>query len=65
MRKWKFQPVDGTKALARHGIVPSTLVFVGTGKTFWVFEAGTLYLGINDYFVDDNGGGFNVTVSVN
>lgn len=62
--KWKFHPVDGTKALARNGILPNTLVFVGTGKTFWVFEAGTLYLGINDYNVSGNGGGFTVTVSV-
>jgi hypothetical protein len=61
---WKFQPVDGAKALARNGIVPSTLVFVGTGKTFYVREAGTLYLGINDDLVGDNGGGFTVTVSV-
>jgi hypothetical protein len=63
--KWKFRPVDGTKVLARNGILPNTLVFVGTGKTFWVFEAGTLYLGINDDLVGDNGGGFNVTVNVN
>ena len=64
VNSWKFQPVDGTKNLARHGILPNTLVLVGFKRTFYVLEAGTLYLGINDYFVGDNGGGFNVTVDV-
>jgi len=61
---WKFQPVDGTKDIARVGIVPNTLFLVGATKTIWVREAGTLYLGINDYFVSDNGGGFSVIVNV-
>jgi len=61
---WKFRPVDGTKGVVRIGIMPNTLFFVGAGKTIWVREAGTLFLGINDYFVSDNGGGFSVIVSV-
>lgn len=64
VNSWKFQPVDGTKVLARNGIVPSTLVFVGTDRTFYPREAGTLYLGINDDLAGDNTGGFTVTVSV-
>ena len=55
-----FSPVDGTKALARVGIMPNKLFFIGEGKTFDVDYAGTLYLGINDCWVGDNGGGFNV-----
>ena len=59
-----FNPVDGTKDTTRVGIMPNTLFFIGTGKTFSVTQAGTLYLGINDINPGDNGGGFNVTVSV-
>ena len=59
-----FKPIDGTKNLTRVGILPRGLFFVGTGKTFQVTEPGTLFLGINDNWVGDNGGGFNVTVSV-
>ena len=59
-----FQAIDGTKNNAKLGIMPGNLFFIGTGKTFPVTEAGTLYLGINDDILGDNGGGFNVTVSV-
>jgi hypothetical protein len=59
-----FQAIDGTKNNAQLGIMPGGLFFVGTGKTFPVSEAGTLYLGINDTIVSDNSGGFNVDVSV-
>jgi hypothetical protein len=58
-----FMPVDGTKGLAARGIEPSRLFFVGNGITFDVAEPGTVFLGINDYYVGDNGGGFWVTVS--
>ncbi len=58
-----FSPVDGTKAVARVGIMPGGLFFIGTGKTFSVGGAGTLFLGINDWYVGDNGGGFTVTVT--
>jgi len=58
-----FAAVDGTKALAAVGIMPGGLVFIGTGKTFHVKEAGTLFLGINDQIMGDNGGGFTVSVT--
>jgi len=43
--------------------MPNGLFFIGTGKTFSVHHAGTLFLGINDTLVGDNSGGFNVTVT--
>jgi hypothetical protein len=58
-----FAAVDGTKALAAVGIMPNGLFFIGTGKTFVVKQAGTLFLGINDQIVGDNGGGFTVAVT--
>lgn len=58
-----FSALDGTKNVTKVGIMPCNLFFIGTGKTFPVSEAGTLYLGINDWYVGDNGGGFNVTVT--
>jgi hypothetical protein len=63
VQKTGFSPIDGTKGVAKVGIMPCNLFFIGTGKTFPVSEAGTLYLGINDWYVGDNGGGFNVTVT--
>jgi len=59
-----FSAIDGTKNSARVGIMPGWLFFIGEGKTFDVKEAGTLFLGINDQLVSDNGGGFNVEVTV-
>lgn len=58
-----FNPLDGTKNMTQVGVLPDGLFFIGTGKTGSVNEAGTLYLGINDYGAADNSGGFNVTVS--
>jgi len=58
-----FSALDGTKAVTHVGIMPNGLFFIGTGKTFRVTEAGTLFLGINDIWVGDNGGGFTVTVA--
>jgi hypothetical protein len=60
----RFTAIDGTKNAAKVGIMPGYLFFIGTGKSFPVSEAGTLFLGINDMIVGDNSGGFNVTVSV-
>lgn len=59
-----FSPLDGTKAVTRVGIMPNRLFLIGEGRTFDAPGAGTLYLGINDCWVGDNGGGFNVEVSV-
>jgi hypothetical protein len=58
-----FQAIDGTKNLTGVGIQPYFVHFIGTGGTFNVKEAGTLFLGINDCCVSDNSGGFNVTVT--
>lgn len=58
-----FQAIDGTKNLVRVGIKPDDLFFIGAGRTFDVGEAGTLFLGINDTIVSDNGGGFTVEVT--
>jgi hypothetical protein len=59
-----FNALDGTKNVTKVGIMPGYIFFIGTGKTFSVSQAGTLFLGINDTIVTDNSGGFNVTVSV-
>ena len=58
-----FQAVDGTKNLVRVGIKPDALFLIGSGKTFEVGEAGTIFLGINDGYVGDNSGGFTVEVT--
>ncbi len=58
-----FQPLDGSKNVVPVGIMPGTVFFIGTGRTITVTEAGTLFLGINDWWVPDNSGGFNVTVT--
>ena len=59
-----FSAIDATKDAARIGIMPGWLFFIGEGKTIDAKEAGTLFLGINDCWVGDNSGGFNVEVSV-
>lgn len=58
-----FNAIDGTKDATQVGIRPGWLSLIGTGKTFSVTEPGTLFLGINDWIVGDNGGGFNVEVT--
>jgi hypothetical protein len=58
-----FKAIDGTKNATRVGIKPSQLFFIGESKNFDVKEAGTLFLGINDWNAGDNSGGFNVTVT--
>ena len=63
VQKKGFNPLDGTKCVTRVGIMPNGLFFIGTGKKVWAGQAGTLFLGINDWIVSDNSGGFNVTVS--
>ncbi|MGB6691641.1 MAG: hypothetical protein WBE76_27705 [Terracidiphilus sp.] len=58
-----FSPLDGTKDVAPVGVMPNTLLLVGDGITYNATEAGTLYLGINDWYVSDNGGGYTVQVA--
>ena len=61
----KFSAIDGTKRVVRVGTVPEALFFVGEGMTYEAKEeAGTLYLGINDWITSNNGGAFVVDVSV-
>jgi len=62
-QKAGFSAVDGTKNATPVGILPNGLFFIGTGKTFSVHHAGTLFLGIDDNGVSDNSGGFTVTVT--
>jgi hypothetical protein len=57
-----FAAEDGTKNLTTVGIAPTQLFFIGASKSFTVPGAGTLYLGINDWIVGDNSGGFTVQV---
>jgi hypothetical protein len=63
MNRPGFQAIDGTKNVAKVGIAPDLLFFIGEGKTIQTDEAGTLFLGINDWYVSDNGGEFVVQVS--
>ena len=61
-----FSPVDGTKgtpSAPKVGILPTGLVFIGTGRTIVAEEAGTLFLGINDDNAASNGGAFLVSVT--
>ncbi len=58
-----FAPVDGTKQLAHVGISPNALFFVGAYTTVEVSGPGTLFLGINDPIVGDNGGSYTVSVT--
>lgn len=58
-----FSPLDGTKDVAPVGIMPNSLFFIGEGITYNATEAGTLYLGINDWWVGDNSGGYTVQVT--
>ncbi len=66
--KWRvsrsgFKAIDGTKNVTPVGIHPGLLFFIGEGKTIQTDGPGTLYLGINDWYVSDNGGAFVVSVS--
>jgi len=58
-----FQPFDATKNLVQVGIKPGGLILVGRNKKLQVKEAGTLFLGINDDGVQDNGGRFSVNIT--
>jgi hypothetical protein len=62
-QKTGFTAIDGTKNLTKFGIQPAGLFYVGLTKTLSVTVPGTLYLGINDWLIYDNTGGFNVTVA--
>jgi len=58
-----FVAMDGTKLTSGVGIMPNLLFFVGANNCIQVNGPGTLYLGINDWYVDDNSGSLTVTVS--
>ena len=57
-----FQALDGTKLTSGVGIMPNQLFFVGANNYLQVSGPGILYLGINDWYVDDNSGSLTVTV---
>lgn len=60
-----FKPIDNANPACSPGpcIDRTQVFFIGSSKTFAVGEAGTLYLGIDDFIVGDNGGSFQVTIS--
>jgi hypothetical protein len=58
-----FAALDGTKMTTGVGIMPNQLFFVGTNNYLQVTGPGTLYLGVNDWYVDDNSGSVTVTVA--
>jgi hypothetical protein len=58
--------VRGRKRQEAHnwgGIMPNYLFLVGSYNYLEVTGAGTLYLGINDWKVEDNSGSLTVTAS--
>jgi len=61
-----FQPIDSTKADCSPGpcINPNLLFLVGASDTIRVNGPGSLYLGIDDFIVNDNGGSHTVTITV-
>jgi len=56
-----FQALDGTKFPI--GIMPDKLFFVGSYNVIQVSGPGTLYLGVNDMYDDDNVGSLTVKVT--
>ena len=58
-----FTAIVGTKNATPVGIMPGGLFFIGTGKAIEVTQAGTLFLGINDWGASNNTGGFTVEVT--
>ena len=60
-----FKPVDSSKSACAPGpcIDRGQLFFIGSSKVFSVSQPSTLYLGIDDFIILDNGGAFTVTVT--
>jgi hypothetical protein len=60
-----FMATDSTKlpSILNTGIAPCELFLVGQSVVIHAEGPGTLFLGINDPGVADNGGGFNVEVT--
>jgi hypothetical protein len=58
-----FVPIDMTKRKSGYGIMPNQLFFVGSYNVIQVNGPGTLYLGMNDMFTDDNSGFLKVEVT--
>ena len=55
-----FSPFD--EDLVALGIPSTDLFMIGFGTTFTAPEAGSLYLGINEWFAENNSGAFQVTI---
>jgi len=64
---WASQPGfvadDGTKLTSGFGIMPNQMFFLGINNYVVVSGPGTLYLGVNDWYVDDNSGSLTVTLT--
>jgi len=60
-----FQAIDSTNPACHPGpcIDPGLLNPIGASGVLIVQRAGTVYLGIDDFVVGDNGGGFDVVIT--
>jgi hypothetical protein len=61
-----FVAIDSTKpqcSVTDVCIDPTLLFFVGDSDVYNATQAGTLFLGINDWLTYDNGGSFSVTLT--
>jgi len=61
-----FVAIDSTKpqcSVTDVCIDPTLLFFIGDSDVYNATQAGTLFLGINDWLTYDNGGGFSVTLT--
>ncbi len=52
-----------TSGVGGVGIMPNQLFLVGSRNVIRVTGPGTLYLGVNDWYVDDNSGSLYVDVT--
>jgi len=61
-----FVAIDSTKpqcSVTDVCISPTLLFFVGDSDVYNATQAGTLFLGIDDWVTDDNGGSFSATLT--
>jgi len=58
-----FTPTDATKSQRGIGIMPDKLFFVGQYNSFHVSGPGVFFLGINDWYTENNSGSFSVKIT--